>query len=148
MLFCRAEKEADWPLHLRAVSLMIPSFFAAGHHNYFRYGSYYLRSSDKICRRFLLVTRHLPGTWNGIWTYMMIETTFMKYGKGPRGRISITLKTQCNENLGNESSHLLPYTEGHWRYDQAREVDWNPSQGGNKVTYVIRCIGKNSGTSL
>ena len=32
MLFCGAEKEANWPLHLRAVSIMIPYFFAAGHH--------------------------------------------------------------------------------------------------------------------
>ena len=74
MLFCRAEKEADWPLHLRAVSLMIPYFFAAGHHNYARYGLYYLRSSeampDEICRQFLQgehVTRHLAGAWNGMW---------------------------------------------------------------------------------
>ena len=99
MLFCRAEKEADWPLHLRAVSLMIPYFVAAGHHNYARYGLYYLRSSealpDEICRQFLQgehVTRHLAGAWNGMWTDMMIETTFMRYGKGPRGLIGITLK--------------------------------------------------------
>ena len=99
MLFYRAEKEADWPLHLRAVSLMIPYFFTAGHHNYARYGLYYLRSSeaipDEICRQFLQgehVTRHLAGAWNGMWTDMMIETTFMRYGKGPRGLIGITLK--------------------------------------------------------
>ena len=30
MTFCRAEKEADWPLHLRIVSLMIQYFFTAG----------------------------------------------------------------------------------------------------------------------
>ena len=99
MPFCRAEKEADWPLHLCAVSLMIPYFFAAGHHNYARYGLYYLRSSeampDEICRQFLQgehVTRHLAGVWNGMWTDMMIEATFMRYGKGPRGLIGITLK--------------------------------------------------------
>ena len=99
MLFCRAEKEADWPLHLRAVSLMIPYFFATVHHNYARYGLYYLRSSeampDEICRQFLQgehVTRHLAGAWNGMWTDMMIETTFMRYGKGLRSLIGITLK--------------------------------------------------------
>ena len=37
------------------------------------------------------VTRHTPGIWNGIWTDMMIETTFMRQGKGPNGIIGITL---------------------------------------------------------
>ena len=38
------------------------------------------------------VTRHTPGVWNGMWTDMMIETTFMRYGKGHNGIIGITLK--------------------------------------------------------
>ena len=42
MLFVRAEREADWLLHLWAVKAMIPYFFAAGHINYARYGLYYL----------------------------------------------------------------------------------------------------------
>ena len=37
MLFIRAEREADWPLHLWSVKQMIPYFFAAGHINYARY---------------------------------------------------------------------------------------------------------------
>ena len=75
MLFCQAEKEADRPLHIRAVSLMIPYFFATGHHSYARYGLYYFRSSEtmpyEICRQFLQgehVTRHLAGAWNEMWT--------------------------------------------------------------------------------
>lgn len=32
MLYVRAEREGDWPLHLQAVKLMMPYFFAAGHH--------------------------------------------------------------------------------------------------------------------
>ena len=40
------------------------------------------------------VTRHTPGNWNAIWTDMMIETTFMRYGKGPNGSIGITLKPE------------------------------------------------------
>ena len=43
MTFVRAEREGDWPLHLYACSQMLPYFFAAGHSNYARYGSYYLR---------------------------------------------------------------------------------------------------------
>ncbi|XP_046577679.1 uncharacterized protein LOC124285478 [Haliotis rubra] len=97
--FVRAEKEADWPLHFLAVKLMMPYFFAAGHQNYARYGLYYLRTAEDLnpeqLEKFLKgehVTRHTPGSWNGIWTDMMIETTFMKYGKGPDGIIGITLK--------------------------------------------------------
>ena len=44
MLFVRAEREADWILHLWAVSRMLPYFFAAGHVYYAWYGLYYLKS--------------------------------------------------------------------------------------------------------
>ena len=37
MLFVRAEREGDWPLHLVALSMMIPYFFASSHANYARY---------------------------------------------------------------------------------------------------------------
>ena len=34
MMFVRAEREGDWPLHLEAFKQMIPYFFASGHvHN-------------------------------------------------------------------------------------------------------------------
>ncbi len=101
MVFCRSEKEADWPLHLRVVILMIPYFFTAGHHNCARYGMYYHRSSEampkEMFRQFLQgehVARHITGAWNGIWTDMMSDdrTDFMRYGKGPRGLIGITVK--------------------------------------------------------
>ena len=48
-----------------------------------------------ILERFLKgehVIRHQKGFWNGIWTDMFIETTFMRYGKGPGGLIGLTLK--------------------------------------------------------
>jgi len=99
MVFVRAEREGDWPLHLWAVREMMPYFFAAGHHNYARYGLYYLRSMERlpkdILQHFLKgdhVMRHKPGVWNGIWSDMFIETTFMRYGHGPNGIIGITLK--------------------------------------------------------
>ena len=38
------------------------------------------------------VMRHQPGIWNGIWSDMFIESTFMRYGHGPGGVIGITLK--------------------------------------------------------
>ena len=37
MMFVRAEREADWPLHLFCVKEMMRYFFAAGHFNYARY---------------------------------------------------------------------------------------------------------------
>ena len=40
------------------------------------------------------VMHHVPGLWNGIWSDMFIETTFMRYGHGPRGIIGITLKPE------------------------------------------------------
>ena len=71
MLFVRAEREADWALHLWAVKEMIPYFFAAGHVNYARYGLYYLRTMERlpteVLTRFLKgehVMYHKSGFWN------------------------------------------------------------------------------------
>ena len=36
--------------------------------------------------------RHQEGYWNGIWSDMLIVTTFMKYGKGPGDLVGVTLK--------------------------------------------------------
>ena len=97
MIYVRAEREAEWSLHLWAMQQIIPCFFAAGHVNYARYGLYRLRSRERlpesVLKRFLngeYVMRHNPGVWNGIWSD--IETTFMSYGKGPGGLVGVTLK--------------------------------------------------------
>ena len=37
------------------------------------------------------VMRHRQGIWNGTWSDMFIESTFMRYGHGPGGIIGITL---------------------------------------------------------
>ena len=101
MMYVRAEREADWPLHLEAVEKMLPYFFAAGHHNYARYGLYYLRSMEampEIVRKQFLKGEHVmrlaSGVWNAIWSDMYIETTFMRYGHGKKGVIGITLKPE------------------------------------------------------
>ena len=97
MLFIRAEREGDWPLHLLATEMMLPYFFASGHFNYARNGLYYLRSMSKLPCRVLKafmngnhVMRHKPGLWNGLWSDLYIETTFMRYGHSPGGIIGIT----------------------------------------------------------
>ena len=101
MLYVRAEREGDWPLHLVAVKQMLPYFFASSHINYARYGLYYLRSMERLGQEELSkfmkgehVMHHVPGLWNGIWSDMLIETTFMRYGHGPGGIIGITLKPE------------------------------------------------------
>ena len=48
MQYIRAEREGDWPLHLDVVSKMLPYFFAAGHHNYARYVTYYLNCMKNL----------------------------------------------------------------------------------------------------
>ena len=99
MQYIRAEREGDWPLHLEAVQQMMPYFFASGHVNYARYGLYYLRSMEgmpsEVRDRFMKgehVMHHIPGVWNGIWSDMFIETTFMRYGHSHGGIIGITLR--------------------------------------------------------
>lgn len=37
------------------------------------------------------VMRHSAGIWNGLWSDMYIETTFMHYGHGPGGIVGLTL---------------------------------------------------------
>lgn len=101
MKYVRAEREADWPLHLAAVQEMMPLFFAASHFNYARYGLYYLREMESmpedVRQRFMKgehTMHHNPGVFNGIWSDMAIETTYMRYGHGQSGIIGITLKPE------------------------------------------------------
>lgn len=41
------------------------------------------------------VMRHKRGIWNSLWTDMMIETSYMKVGKGPLGIIGVTTKPRA-----------------------------------------------------
>ena len=101
MVYIRAEREADWCLHLAAYRQMLPYFFAAGHVNYARYGLCYLLAMESLPEPVLgsflkgeHVMRHDRGIWNGIWSDMFIESTFMRYGHAPGGIIGITLKPE------------------------------------------------------
>ena len=83
MAFVRAEREADWTLHLFAVGKMLPYFFASGQVNYARYGLYYLRSMQRlhpnVLKRFMArehVMHHQDGLWNGVWSDLFMETTY------------------------------------------------------------------------
>ena len=99
LIYIRAECEGDFALHLYACHKMMPYFFAASHTNYARYGLCYLRTMHKlpgnILDAFMIgehVMCHQDALWNGIWSNMMIETTYMRYDKGPGGIIGVTTK--------------------------------------------------------
>ena len=85
-------------IHLEAVKLMMPYFFALEHVNYARYGLFYLRRMEALPGDALQhsmkgshVMRHTQGLWNGIWSDMFNETTFMRYWHGV---IGITIKQE------------------------------------------------------
>ena len=59
MLYVRAEREGDWPLHLQAVNLMLPYFFASRHINYARYGVYVPVLEKLTSMKLYLVSYHL-----------------------------------------------------------------------------------------
>ena len=92
MKYIRAEREADWALHLDTVKETIPLLFAAGHIHYARYALYYLRTMEtlpaevyKHFRAHEHTMHHTPGLFNGIESDMAIETTYMRYGHGRKG---------------------------------------------------------------
>ena len=89
IMYIRAEREGEFGLHLYCCKKMIPYFFAAGHWNYARDSIVYLRSIEKmptnLLNRFMNgehVIRIKDGLFNGIWSDMAIETTYMKVRKG------------------------------------------------------------------
>ncbi len=101
LMYVRAERKCDSPRHLDNVRQLIPYFFTARRTIYARYGIYYMKSITcttlprTVLYRFMdgeHVMRHIQGVWNGIWSDMFIETTFMRYGHVKDGIISITLK--------------------------------------------------------
>ena len=55
MRFVRAGREADLPLHISTVSLMIPYFSATGHWHYLRYSIVYLMKMTRLSEGLLWV---------------------------------------------------------------------------------------------
>ena len=79
-------------------------FFAAKHHQYSRYGLAYLRIMERMpitVQEAFMKGQHAihlrDGIWNGIWSDMAIETTWMKKGHGP-GKL-LALKEFFNKML-------------------------------------------------
>ena len=101
---------------------MIPYFFAAGHWNYARDSLVYIRSMKKLpldLMRKFIKNEHAPkgvhggqhtvhirdGLFNGIWSDMAIETTYMKVGKGPAGILGVTTNER-SVSIWSNSHHL------------------------------------------
>jgi hypothetical protein len=103
MQYIRAEREGDWPLHLEAVQQMMHYFFASGHVNYA-----IEELASEVRDHFMKgenVMHHIPGVWNGIWSDMYIETTFMRYGHSHGGIIGNTIRPETLKYMGLGSPH-------------------------------------------
>jgi len=97
MLYVRVEREGDFSLHLHACNQMVPYFFAASHWNYARDSIVYLHTMenlpDSLYEKFMNgehIVRLRDSDFNGIWTDMAIESTYMKVGKGDSSHIYFT----------------------------------------------------------
>lgn len=87
---------------------MKPYFFAAAQWNYASICYF----PGIVLDNFLegdMVKGLRKGLWNGIWSDMMIETTYMKYGKGPSGIMGITTNPQSVQIWSN-SDHIVNET--------------------------------------
>ena len=89
MMYVREEREGEFGLHLYACKEMIAYYFAAGHWNYARDSIVYLRTMEKLPNSLLdkfMYGKHAvhlkDRLFNGIWSDMAIETTYMKFGEG------------------------------------------------------------------
>lgn len=102
--YARAVSDTDWPLNEEGIVYVI----AAEHSNFARALLIYLKTikrlqSDIIAhfRNGKHVMRHMEGHWNGIWSDIFIESTFMRYGHGPAGIVGVTLKDRNPETMGS-----------------------------------------------
>ena len=89
MMYVRAEREGDWPLHLVAVKQMLPYFFASGHVNYARYGLYYLHSMESLgheeISKFMKgehVMHHVPGRYFCSSLQLFVNLLYIPYSDG------------------------------------------------------------------
>ena len=117
MRFVRASREADWPLHIHTLKLMLPCFAAAGHCYYLCYAPAYLMKMTKLPRNLLKkvsdeehARQHQNGIWNSIWSNTMIESTLMRYGHGPNGMARLTFHKKALDRWA-KSLHISSIME-------------------------------------
>ena len=87
LMYIRAKREGDWPLHVEAVEAMLPFYAADDHIKYARDGLYYLKrmkSLPKNVRDYFMkgehTVQHRAVVFSGIWSDMAIETSYMRFG--------------------------------------------------------------------
>ena len=88
--FIDAEHSGNFKEHLEVVQLMIPIFYASGHHNYAKCAHLYLQKMfelenimdiveyDKFCRQGFFTMRRSNRFWTGVWSDMTIEQVLMR----------------------------------------------------------------------
>ena len=118
VIYVCAEREADYPLHLNDLQLMLPYFFTDRLVIYARYGLHYLRSMEAFPQNVLkcftngeLVIRH--GVLNNIWSDTINELTFMWNGHEKRGIIGVKVSKGAKiRKRYNQVPHLTQDTNG------------------------------------
>ena len=97
LMFLRGERNGDFLLQQHCLKAMLPYFFAAGHHNYARYLSWYVQQMEHLPYRAngdLLVgahvCRHSHGGGTAVPADQFGEQTYIKRGKGSGGTKGIS----------------------------------------------------------
>ena len=100
LMFLRGERNGDFLLQQHCLNAMLPYFFAAGHHNYARYLSWYVRHMENFpqhAKDDLLagahVCRHSVGG-TALPADQFGEQTYIKRGKGAGGMKGISTKAE------------------------------------------------------
>lgn len=100
LMFLRGERNGDFLLQQHSLKAMLPYFFAAGHHNYARYLSWYVRQMEHLPQRAkedLLagahVCRHSDGG-TSVPADQFGEQTYIKRGKGAGGMKGISTSAE------------------------------------------------------
>lgn len=87
-MFIKAERTANWNLHLQAISYMLPYFAASGHNHYLKCALLYLQSmsqlessNPEVYGRFMdgfHAVRRSDRYWAGLSTDLIIEQVLMR----------------------------------------------------------------------
>lgn len=143
IMYIRAENEGVCPLDLHVVSKMLPCFFAAEHHHYAQYATYYVNNmknlSLKILAQFVQgrpTAQHINGCWNGygriigfLATGLTILETVLKH--------ELVLAAP---SIFSKKGDILITTQRHVLYEKLQVVVSHRSLQKNSVSIVDKCV--------
>ena len=131
LMFLPGERNGDFLLQLHCLKAMLPYFIAAGHHNYARYLSWYVRQMEQLphhAKEDLLagaqVCRHSDGG-TAVPADQFGEQTSIKRGKGSGGMKGISTSPEQVAvwvNSFNVCAHLDIAMEHNFMYIEAGDV--------------------------